>query len=82
MRCPKIQSVQALDNHHLLVSFDNAEKRDYDVNPLMQRPMFAPLKSAPLFKSVVVETGGFAVVWNDAIDISEYELWAHGTPVK
>jgi hypothetical protein len=40
--------------------------------------MFAPLSNATLFKSVRVEQGGYAVAWNNEIDISEYELWVHG----
>ena len=40
--------------------------------------MFSPLKNLALFKSVQVEKGGYALVWNGDIDISEYELWQHG----
>jgi hypothetical protein len=40
--------------------------------------MFAPLKNPSFFKNVKVETGGYAVYWNDNIDISEYELWKNG----
>ncbi|MFO7883430.1 MAG: DUF2442 domain-containing protein [Desulfobacteraceae bacterium] len=36
------------------------------------------LKNPALFKAVQVEPGGFAVAWNNEIDISEYELWKHG----
>jgi len=36
------------------------------------------LKNPVLFKSVRVEKGGYAIFWNDDIDISEYELWKHG----
>jgi len=43
--------------------------------------MFAPLKGYILFKSVQVEQGGYAVVWNSDVDISEYELWHHGQRV-
>ncbi len=43
--------------------------------------MFAPLKNPALFQSVKVKRGGYAVVWNREIDISEYELWSHGQTV-
>ena len=52
-------------------------KLQYDVNPLLDKDMFAPLKDANLFKAVQVEQGGYAVSWNKEIDISEYELWKH-----
>ena len=78
MPYPKIQSVEAFDDHTLLVTFDNTEVKTYDVTPLLEKDMFAPLKNPALFKSAHVEQGGYAVVWNNEIDISEYELWRNG----
>lgn len=78
MKYPKIKSASAIDNHTLLVEFDNNQKKKYDVTQLLNRDMFSPLKNPALFKAVKVEQGGYAVVWNSNIDISEYELWSHG----
>ena len=81
MRYPKVKSALAIDDHTLLVEFDNDEKRKYDVTPLLKKDMFSPLRNPAFFKSVQVEQGGYAVVWDSAIDISEYELWKHGQAV-
>lgn len=81
MQYPKVRSVSAIENHTLLVEFDNDERKKYDVSPLLSEDMFAPLKNKALFKAVKVEQGGYAVVWNREIDISEHELWRHGQPV-
>ena len=81
MRCPKVQSASTIDDHTLLVEFDNSEKKQYDISPLLSKEMFAPLNNPALFKAVEVEQGGYAVVWSTDIDISEYELWSHGQPV-
>jgi hypothetical protein len=78
MQYPKIKSASAIDNHTLIVEFDNNEIKKYDVSPLLNKDMFAPLKNPALFKAVKVEQGGYAVAWNSEIDISEYELWKHG----
>lgn len=78
MNIPKVQSASAIDNHTLVVVFDNNKKKKYDILPLLNKKMFAPLKNPDLFKAVQVEQGGYAVVWNNNIDISEYELWIHG----
>ena len=78
MPYPRIQSVEIIDDHTLLVGFDNAQKRTYDVVPLLERERFAPLKTPAFFRSVQVERGGHAVVWSSDIDISEYELWSNG----
>ncbi|MBS0497549.1 MAG: DUF2442 domain-containing protein [Proteobacteria bacterium] len=81
MRYPKVKSALAIDDHTLLVEFENDEKRKYDVTPLLKKDMFSPLRNPAFFKSVQVEQGGYAVVWDSAIDISEYELWKHGQAV-
>lgn len=78
MEYPRIVSAKAVDENTLLVEFDNNEKRKYDVTPLLSKEMLAPLRDPALFKTVKVEKGGYAVVWNSEIDISEYELWRHG----
>ena len=81
MIVPKISSVSTTTPYNLLVTFDNQQKRKYDVSPLLKKDMFLPLKNRVLFNSVQVEQGGYAVVWNDCIDISEYELWMNGEVV-
>ena len=81
MKPPKIYNVTATENHQLLVEFENLEKRQYDVKPLLNNEMFADLKNVAFFKNVKVEQGGYAVSWNDDIDISEYELWRNGSVV-
>ncbi|MFK5970320.1 MAG: DUF2442 domain-containing protein [Candidatus Marithrix sp.] len=78
MKHPKVQSVKAIDNHILLILFDNNQKKKYDVTPLLKKDMFAPLKNLALFKDVKIEKGGYAIFWNSDIDISEFELWNNG----
>jgi len=50
MRYPKVKSALAIDDHTLLVEFDNDEKRKYDVTPLLKNDMFSPLRN-PVFLS-------------------------------
>jgi hypothetical protein len=82
MNSPKIHAVHATENYQLLVEFENYEKRQYDVKPLLNNEMFADLKNVAFFKNVKVEQGGYAVSWNDDIDISQYELWRNGSIVR
>jgi hypothetical protein len=81
MKYPRIYSVKTIDNHTLLVEFDNCEKRKYDITHLLENEVFLPLKNPAFFKNAQVEQAGYAVFWNEDIDISEYELWVHGKPV-
>lgn len=81
MLIPKIKSAVASDHRTLSIVFSNGEKKLYDIGRLLDLDMFAPLKNSSFFKNVKVEAGGYAVYWNDKIDISEYELWKNGKSI-
>jgi hypothetical protein len=81
MQYPRISKAQAIDNHTLVIEFTNQEVKQYDIRPLLDNPMFAPLRQPAFFKAFQVEPGGYGIVWNEDIDLSEYELWKHGVPV-
>ena len=81
-RYPKIKSVKAIGPGNLLIEFDNDVKKQYNIAHLLEREMFSPLKDPAFFKCVHVEQGGYAVAWDDHIDISEYELWKNGQTVN
>ena len=81
MNFPKIHSAKAIDDHTLLIEFNNSDKKIYDITSLLEKEMFTPLKDFAFFRNVQVENGGYAIYWNENIDISEYELWCHGKPV-
>lgn len=81
MQVPTVESVSPSEDHILVVSFSDGTRKAYDVAPLTDKEMFAPLKSLAFFRNVSVEPGGYAVSWNSDIDISEYELWQHGKPM-
>ncbi len=78
MKIPRINTATTLDDHTLIVVFDNDEKRKYDISHLLSKSMFEPLKNPVFFKTFNIEKGGYAITWNEDIDISEYELWNHG----
>jgi hypothetical protein len=78
MKYPKVQTAMAIDDHTLVIEFDNKQKKKYDITPLLKKEMFSLLKNPAVFKAVKVEQGGYAVVWDNNIDLSEYELWSHG----
>jgi len=81
MNYPKIETAKTINDHTLLIGFDNKQKKIYDITPLLKKDMFIPLSNPALFKAFKVEQGGFAVVWTDSIDISEFELWSNGKTI-
>lgn len=79
---PKINQVEPLPNYRLLVTFQNGIVKEYDCTPLLEKTVFHPLRESSLFNQVEVGSGGYGIVWNDAIDLSESELWLNGIEVE
>ena len=80
----KVKNVTALPDYKLSVQFAEGVTKIYDVSLLFPKyKFFRPLKDNPeLFGSVVVDQGGYGIIWNDDIDISCDELWANGEGIE
>ncbi len=81
MKPPKIVSAQAIDDVTLIIEFSNHDRRKYCVTKLLNQPMFSRLRNPSFFRSFQIDQGGYGIIWNDEIDLSEYELWQNGTDV-
>lgn len=79
----KVKNVSALPDFRLSVQFSEGVTKLYDVKPLFEKlPVFRHLKEYPeVFNGVVVDIGGYGIVWNDDLDLSCDELWDHGVQV-
>jgi hypothetical protein len=80
-RIPRIKSVTAISAKHLHVVFEDASERVYDGGPLLDRPQFELLRTPAFFRAVRLAPGGYGISWNDAMDLSECELWKNGQPM-
>ena len=78
----KVQDVLPLDNATLLVTFENGVKKKYDVKILFDSfENYKKLLDVNFFNNVKVDCGGYAICWDDEIDISEVELWENGIEI-
>ncbi|SDH44870.1 DUF2442 domain-containing protein [Desulfosporosinus hippei] len=68
--------VEPLRDYHILVTFDNNEKRVFDVKPLLNKPRWQELKNVSLFKTVKVWEG--TVQWLHGQDICPQWLYDEG----
>mgnify|MGYP004535916501 CR=1 FL=1 len=79
----RIVFVKPMDNTILLVRFQNGIEKTYDVKNMFK--MFPQMqileKDMALFNSVVVDTGGYGLSWNDELDIEAEEIWENGTEI-
>jgi len=61
------------NNYILQVSFADGTEKNVDVNGLLEKVIYAPLKNVDLFMKARVECG--TVVWSDDIDIAPEWLY-------
>jgi hypothetical protein len=64
----------------LLLTFENGEKRIFDLKPYFDKPVFAKLKNEAIFKTVKVASG--SVEWQGEIDLSYDTLYLESKAVK
>jgi len=70
---PKLICVTALENHKLLLSYANKEKRVYDFTPNLAHPFFQPLVNQTLFKKVQAIDG--ELEWATGQDFCPHTLY-------
>lgn len=80
----KIKNVAPVSEFKLSVQFSEGVTKMYDMKPLFKRlPTFQQLENDPaLFACVIVDVGGYGIIWGDDLDLSCDELWENGTIVK
>ena len=78
---PRIDSVEPLDPYVIKVTFRNGVIKIYDCSPLLDEEVFEPLRNKGFFLNVHVDNGGYGVIWNDRVDLSESEIWTNGSVV-
>ncbi len=75
---PAVQSVEAIDNHKLLLRFANGDRRIFDVGPLLSFGRFSSLASPAVFKKVRVAYD--SVEWENGLDLDPEYLYEQSQP--
>lgn len=70
---PAVKSVKPLQGYKLLVTFENQEKRCFDVSPYLEIGKFAELKDVSLFNSVTVRFD--SIEWANQLDLDPEFLY-------
>ncbi len=73
---PAVIAVKPETNYKLAVTFDNGEKRLFDVAPFLDKGVFSELKNVDYFKKVKVSFG--AIEWPHEQDFSKDTLYMLG----
>ena len=72
-------AVEALKDYNILVTFDNGEKRIFDVKPYLDHPAYKELKINAIFRTV--KPAGLSIEWIYGQDICPDELYFKSVPV-
>ena len=75
---PTAVAVQPAPDYHLLVTFDNQERRLFDVKPYFDHPAYRELKTPSLFNTV--KPAGLSVEWLHGQDLCPDELYYNSVP--
>ena len=70
----KVTGVKTLQNYQLLLTFSTGERKLYDVSPLLDLPVFQPLKDNRVFDDVQLDFD--TITWcNGDVDIAPETLY-------
>jgi hypothetical protein len=70
---PRVKRVKADSDYTLLLSFDNGEKKVFDVKPYLNFGVFSQLKDLKIFNSVRPFFG--SICWSNNVDIDPDTLY-------
>ena len=72
-----VKSVEALPEYKLLITFENNEKRIFNVTPYLDHGIFSELKDISKFKSVEVKFD--SIEWSNGADLDPEILYSEST---
>jgi hypothetical protein len=73
------KKVKAFSDYKLCITFENREKRVFDMKPYLEDKFFAPLKDISKFESVRISP--VSIEWDGGIDICPDELYHNSIPL-
>ena len=76
---PTAIKVVPQSNKTLIITFDDASVKSFDVTPYIKGSWYEELNDPSYFRRV--RTDGFTVVWPDGQDICPDELYYNSTPL-
>lgn len=76
-----VTAVHLVGPYVLEVTFDDGARRRVDVEPLLAKPVFAPLRDVTYFAQVAVDPVLGTVVWPNGADLApEFLYWGPQGP--
>ena len=73
-----VKEVKALENYMLLLTFENNEKKLFDIKPYLAKGKFSELKDKTLFKTVKISFD--TIEWANHLDLDPEILYSDSKP--
>ena len=70
-----VKAVEPTENYNLILTFDNGEKRRFDMNPFLSKGDYKELKDVSKFNSVRIDSN--TLVWDNEADIDHSVLYKY-----
>jgi len=67
-----VTAVRPLADYHLHVAFSDGAQGVVDLTPLLDRPVFAPLRDPSFFANVQLD--GWTITWPNGADVAPVRL--------
>jgi hypothetical protein len=77
---PYVKKVKSIENHCLMLWFENEEQKIFDLKPYLNKGIFSQLKNISLFNSPRVVSG--SVEWPNCLDLSYDTLYLESQTIK
>jgi len=75
-----VTQVEPHKNHQLLLTFENNEKRMFDVTPYMEKGIFKELKNSEIFQSVKINFD--TIEWSNQADFAPEVLYKESIAIN
>ena len=75
-----VKDVKAMDNYKLILTFENNEKKLFDMIPYLELGVFKTLKNENLFKTVKVSFD--TIEWSNGADIDPETLYENSHSIS
>jgi hypothetical protein len=75
-----VTSVKPIENYNLILTFENGEKRLFDMNPYLNKGIFQELRDINKFNSVKISFD--TIEWANEADLDPELLYDYSTILK
>ncbi|MCC7305972.1 MAG: DUF2442 domain-containing protein [Acidobacteria bacterium] len=74
-----VKKVEPQTDYSLILTFENGERKRFDMKPFLDKGVFRKLRDVELFRSVRISFN--TVAWDNDIDFDPEALYEGGTPL-